>query len=192
MRKQNCYNLLLLALVAMFSLTLAACATTGAQSSQSEPPFKEPDEQPTESESIAPPLDTTTTTPTVVASPPTATPKPSDTAPVPTDIVTDTAEVERTEILMLESMPVQIHLVAHGYFPDGCTTLHEVRQQRDGNTFTVTMTTQRPDGAMCTAVIVPFEETIPLDVRGLPAGTYMVMTNGITDTFTLDMDNTMP
>jgi hypothetical protein len=34
-----------------------------------------------------------------------------------------------------------------------------------------------------------FEETIALDVYGLPAGTYHVNVNGIDDTFTLEVDN---
>jgi len=122
--------------------------------------------------------------------PPTATPIPTATVAVPTDHIIDTAEVERTDILILESMPVQVHLVARGYFPDGCTTLHKITQQRNGNTFTVTITTQRPEDAMCNMIIVPFEETIPLEVRGLPAGTYTVITNGVSNTFTLDTDNT--
>jgi len=38
-------------------------------------------------------------------------------------------------------------------------------------------------------VLAPFEETIPLEVYGLPAGTYTVEVNGAQGTFDLEMDN---
>jgi len=40
--------------------------------------------------------------------------------------------------------------------------------------------------------LVPFEEVIPLDVAGLHAGTYIVDVNGMMESFTLDVDNTLP
>jgi inhibitor of cysteine peptidase len=43
---------------------------------------------------------------------------------------------------------------------------------------------------VCTQALVPFEETIPLDVEGLLAGEYTVNVNGVMATFTLDVDNT--
>jgi inhibitor of cysteine peptidase len=45
---------------------------------------------------------------------------------------------------------------------------------------------------MCTQALVPFEERVDLDVQGLPAGTYTVDVNGISDTFTFDADNEIP
>jgi hypothetical protein len=38
-------------------------------------------------------------------------------------------------------------------------------------------------------VLVPFTETVPLDVASLPAGTYTVMAGGLTETFNLTVDN---
>ena len=43
-----------------------------------------------------------------------------------------------------------------------------------------------------TAALVPYEETISLDVYGLLAGTYTVDVNSVRDTFTLDVDNKPP
>jgi hypothetical protein len=37
--------------------------------------------------------------------------------------------------------------------------------------------------------IVPFEETISLDVEGLPAGEYTVQYGDLYETFTLEQDN---
>ena len=138
---------------------------------------------------------------------PTATPQPGTSVPVPTaeptvtpeptptsggDMVVSEANVESVEIMILESFPVQVRVVAKGSHPDPCTTVKDVTKERDGNTFTVTITAQREQGASCIQVIDPFEETIPLDVAGLPAGTYTVTVNGISEQFTLDTDNVSP
>ena len=40
-----------------------------------------------------------------------------------------------------------------------------------------------------TQALVLFEEMIPLEVRGLPAGEYRVVANGVAATFRLDVDN---
>ena len=98
------------------------------------------------------------------------------------------ANVNEIEILILESFPVQVHVVAKGYLPNPCTQIDEIIKSREGNDFTVTIKTKTSPGP-CIQVIKPFEETIPLDVYGLPAGTYNVNVNGIEDSFTLDVDS---
>jgi inhibitor of cysteine peptidase len=98
------------------------------------------------------------------------------------------ANVTEIELFLLESFPVQVHVVAKGYLPNPCTQIDEIIKSREGNDFTVTIKTQTSPGP-CIQVIQPFEETIPLDVYGLPAGTYNVNVNGIEDSFTLDIDN---
>ncbi len=102
------------------------------------------------------------------------------------------ATVEEIDILILESFPVQINVVAKGYLIDGCTEIDEILRERTDQTFQVTITTTRPADAMCTEALVPFEETFSLDVYGLPAGTYTVNVNGITGTFELTVDNVPP
>ncbi len=103
-----------------------------------------------------------------------------------------TAVVENIEILILESFPVQIHVIAKGYLPDGCTEIGDITKSMDGNTFTVTVETIRPADAMCTQAIVPYEEVIPLDVYGLKAGTYSVVVNSVSGSFELATDNSIP
>lgn len=102
------------------------------------------------------------------------------------------ASVESIEILILESFPVQIHVVARGHLPDDCTEIAEITQERQGNTFSVTITTARPANVACAEKVVSFEEVIPLDVVGLPAGTYTVDVNGVRDSFELTVDNVAP
>ena len=99
------------------------------------------------------------------------------------------ALIENIEILILESFPVQIHVRVRGILGDSCTTLHQITQKRVENTFTITVATTRPADAICADIITRFEETIALDVYGLPAGMYIVDVNGVHDTFTLSVDN---
>jgi inhibitor of cysteine peptidase len=102
-----------------------------------------------------------------------------------------TANVESIDILTLESFPVQIHVIAEGYLPDGCTEIDEVNTEREGNVFNINITTKRPKDVMCTQAIEDFEKTIPLDVQDLKAGNYTVNVNGVTGSFELAVDNTL-
>jgi inhibitor of cysteine peptidase len=129
-------------------------------------------------------------TPTAVDSPTAYAPATqAPTEPSDDGVVEGVASVEDIDILILESFPVQVNVVARGNLPDGCTTIDQVTQERDGNTFRVTITTVRPVGMVCTEALVPFERVIDLDVYGLPAGVYTVDVNGVSDTFELAVDN---
>ena len=98
------------------------------------------------------------------------------------------ASVDEIDILILESFPVQINVIASGNLPNPCTEISEVLQEKEGNTFFITIKTYRSPG-FCIQVLAPFEETIPLEVYGLPAGTYTVDVNGVQGTFDLEVDN---
>jgi inhibitor of cysteine peptidase len=100
-----------------------------------------------------------------------------------------TATVETVQVMTLESFPVQIHVVAEGYLPDGCTEINEIKTERADNNFNVNISTKRPKDAICTQAIVPFNETIPLDVQGLKAGNYTLNVNGVKGSFELAVDN---
>ena len=130
------------------------------------------DEEPDAAESTP---DTTADTPT--ATPTTETPLQQE------------ANVDSIEILILESFPVQVDVRARGDLPDGCTSIDSVNTAQQGTTFNITITTLRQAGELCTEALVPFEETISLDVLGLSAGTYAVNVNGINGSFTLQVDN---
>jgi pimeloyl-ACP methyl ester carboxylesterase len=148
----------------------------------------------TEQKQIATPTEPMPT-PTVPVEPeqqPAATTEP---APEPTtvegQIITAKAMVENIEILLLESFPIQVNVVAQGNLPDGCTEIAEITEEQEGNAFEITITTSRPADKMCTQMLVPFEEVISLDVVGLPAGVYAVNVNGVSDTFEFTVDNAM-
>jgi|GEM_PF-381028 len=102
-----------------------------------------------------------------------------------------TANVESIQVMTLESFPVQIQVVAEGYLPDGCTEIDEITTEREENTFNIKISTKRPQDALCTDAIEPFNKTIPLEVQGLKAGNYTVNVNGIMGSFELAVDNTL-
>jgi inhibitor of cysteine peptidase len=147
-----------------------------------------------------PPAATSTATPDTLGTTTPISPTMDDTTSVVTDtrkplspeIITDTANVEEVTVTIMESMPVQVNVVASGYLADGCTMVDEITQKYDESTFTITIQTARPADMMCTQAIVPFEETIALDVERLTAGMYTVNVNGVTETFELESDNVAP
>ena len=73
--------------------------------------------------------------------------------------------------------PVAVEILVKGAFPDSCTELHNAGQSRGGNIVDVTLTTRRPQGAMCAAVIRPFRFYLMLDGEYAP-GPYTVKVNG--------------
>lgn len=98
------------------------------------------------------------------------------------------APVEEIEIVILESFPVQINVIVSGNLPDPCTEIFEALQEKESNTFFIIIKTYRSPG-FCIQVLALFEEIIPLEVYGLPAGTYTVDVNGVQATFDLEVDN---
>lgn len=113
----------------------------------------------------------------------------STTATQPTSIITGTARVTGVDVAILESFPVQVHVMAAGELADACTSVGEIQQTRSGNRFIVTIETARPRDAICAQVLGVFEEVVALDVLGLPQGTYTVDVNGVVESFTLAIDN---
>jgi inhibitor of cysteine peptidase len=102
------------------------------------------------------------------------------------------ATIDSAELFIMESFPVQVQLLLRGNLADGCTTIREIRQERSGSEFEVTVVTYRDPQAICTMALVPFEERIALNVHGLAAGDYTVNAGGVTVNFRLDMDNSLP
>ena len=128
-----------------------------------------------------------TTEPTAAPVEPTLPAVPAANAPAEPPTLPDTgmAVVEQIELRVLESFPVQIHAVVTGYLPDGCTTMSAIGAKKEGTTFHIYITTDRPADAMCTMQIVNFEEVVPLDVATLPAGSYQLVVNDLSTTFDL-------
>jgi len=98
--------------------------------------------------------------------------------------------VDSLQILIMESFPVQVMVNVAGNLPDGCTSIVGSKSVMvDDSTFELSIFTERPEDMMCTMALVPFEESIRLEVEGLSAGTYIVKGFGLEESFTLDIDN---
>lgn len=108
------------------------------------------------------------------------------------EMISGEAMVESIQINIMESFPLQASVDITGFLGDGCTELDEISVTRNEETFMVLVTTKRPSLAVCTQQLVGFQETVTLDILGLPAGDYTVNVNGVTDTFNLPMDNVSP
>jgi inhibitor of cysteine peptidase len=156
-------NLIRTMIYAGFALLLAACAIPASDTSQ-------------ENEVV-----------------PTATP-PGRPGEPQTDPGSKLAQVDGVETVILESFPVQVHAIVRGNLADGCTEIDQIEQNRDveDKHFEVTITTSRDPDKICTQALVPFEETVPLDVRDLPKGVYTVDVNGTQARFELQQDNRIP
>ena len=127
-----------------------------------------------------------TTTPTPIE---VATTIPATTVPTSSDPVEQDADIDSVQVQITETFPVQIDIRARGELPNGCTTITDVNAVQSGNQFDIAIKTLQQIDPNCSETAVPFEEVIPLDVDGLPAGTYSVDVNGIRGSFTLDIDN---
>lgn len=99
------------------------------------------------------------------------------------------ATIEAIEIFQVDSFPVEVSVVVRGHFPDECTNIDQISQDRRGGTFTVAIDSVQYGGLACPANRIPFEELVELDLVGLPAGIYVVDVNGLQGTFKLQRDN---
>lgn len=107
----------------------------------------------------------------------------------PGDADEEPVAVDSIDILILESFPVQVHAVLRGTTRDGCIMIDDVDVTRQGNAFELAIVSSRLDNARCSDERQPFEENVPLDVYGLPAGTYTVIAGELRETFELAVDN---
>ncbi len=105
-------------------------------------------------------------------------------------VMNEGVTVERIDVVIQESFPVQVRALVHGNLSDGCVRIVNTSSARNNSTFTVNFETVR-QGDMCTQALVPFEQSVALDVAGLKAGTYTVSVAGATTTFRLDQDNAL-
>lgn len=103
------------------------------------------------------------------------------------------APVSQVEVIKTAETPAQILLRVSGEFSSGCGSLGRVVQRREGSHFEILLTDAFTayDVALCTANMVPYVKTIPLDAYGLAAGTYSYDINGTTGSFELTADNVL-
>ncbi len=110
------------------------------------------------------------------------------------NLIVREALLDSMDLRVKESFPLQVDIVVRGNFRDGCGEFGPVEQETDvtDRIIRVRVMESRPADAMCTMALVPFTETFPLEIEGLPAGTYTVEVNGITGQLELSRDNVAP
>lgn len=99
--------------------------------------------------------------------------------------------IESAQILVAESFPVQVSAQIKGTFPDACTGVGNIEQEREGETIFVRVGSVRPKDALCAQVITPFDYSVSIDVLNLPKGQYTIDVNGIKSKLILNEDNTL-
>ncbi len=77
---------------------------------------------------------------------------------------------------ILESFPLQVHVMVEGYLSDACTMVNETTQRRNGATVYINITTKRPADLMCAQVITETTVRVPLEGGFFP-GSYKVIVN---------------
>jgi hypothetical protein len=121
---------------------------------------------------------------------------PSATAPAEATPLTEPlyglANVESLEILTEESTTEEVRVRLRGLLPNGCTEIDEIIRQQEGSVFTLAVSTVQEPGQDCTEALVPFDETITLDVSGLETGSYSVKVNDLEGSFNLDAGDQPP
>lgn len=96
------------------------------------------------------------------------------------------AMVTELTVTVIETEPVQVEVGVIGYMANPCIELNTA-VTRKGSTFYVVVG-ENPLQTLvaCAQVIQPYELEIPLNVKGLPSGDYVVMVNGDSIEFDLD------
>jgi hypothetical protein len=98
-------------------------------------------------------------------------------------------DVESIEFTRSGSGNGLIQAIVRGQLPDSCSALGDVVQSRVGNTFRIVINADRLGESPCTQTSQSFEEVIDLETFELPAGTYEVIANGQSGSFTVEADN---
>jgi hypothetical protein len=93
------------------------------------------------------------------------------------EVVTGRAAVDSVEVV--EIGEVSATIVVRGNLADGCTRIADHVQAVQGHIIRVELYTERPADQFCTQALVPFDQEIVIDLRGLEEGEYLLDVNGV-------------
>ncbi|MEM9540840.1 MAG: hypothetical protein AAGA60_15205 [Cyanobacteria bacterium P01_E01_bin.42] len=88
------------------------------------------------------------------------------------------AIVETVEANVIESESPQLSLAVTGNFQDGCEAPLKVERKQEDDRINITLYRELAADLVCPAVLVPFEEVIPLEGE-FARGTHTLEVNGI-------------
>jgi inhibitor of cysteine peptidase len=95
------------------------------------------------------------------------------------------APIHEVQVNIAESFPPQVFVYIKGGLADSCTTFHELKTERSGNTINITVTTQRPKDAICAQVYGFFEKNVNLGSDFTSGETYTINVNDKTTSFVM-------
>lgn len=98
--------------------------------------------------------------------------------------IEDFLRVGDVEIIISDTLPVEVVVQVNSYLPDSCTRFDRVEQSRDGNDIVLQIFTTRPADIACAQKIKPFSKAILLE-GDFPPGDYVVTINGKPYPFTV-------
>ena len=102
-----------------------------------------------------------------------------------TEYISGLAKVDNINLTKVQGTD-QLIIEVSGHLPDSCTEIDEITTKRNGKKLIVDITTKRPEDAMCSQVIMPFERNVKFNITGLDESTYNVSVNGINKSIALD------
>ncbi|NND72333.1 MAG: hypothetical protein HKN43_12235 [Rhodothermales bacterium] len=98
--------------------------------------------------------------------------------------VFDTVHVRPQEMDTPQDSAVKVELLIKGSFPDSCTRLHALTQERSGNIVNISLDMRRPRSAICASVVRPYRFYMELE-GDYAAGNYTIKLNEAVRTFTI-------
>jgi inhibitor of cysteine peptidase len=96
------------------------------------------------------------------------------------------APIHEVRVAIAELFPPQVIVHIQGGLSDGCTTFHELKTEHSGSAVNITVTTQRPRGAICTQVYGYFEQNVNLGSDFVSGQTYTINVNDRTTSFVME------
>lgn len=101
------------------------------------------------------------------------------------------ARVDDAEVLLFQGDTLEASVHATGLLSVACVALEAPGVTRRGAAFNVVLAeTVMDEGSVCNSLVAvtPFDISVPLDLKGLPAGDYRVHVNDLVLDFTLSQD----
>jgi len=98
--------------------------------------------------------------------------------------------VDQVEVEVGVGSPIPVRVIVSANLPDPCSQVEHTEIKQDGSNFIITLSATPDVGGPavdgCIKDALPFKMGIPLNVVGLPAGSYAVTVNGSRADFKLD------
>jgi hypothetical protein len=101
------------------------------------------------------------------------------------DIEIKPAPIHEVSISFTKSSTPQVIVYIKGGLPDGCTTFHDLKTERSGQTVKITVTIQRPKEGICTEIYGFFERNENLGSDFTRGETYTVVVNDKSTSFVM-------